>query len=40
MRAEAWDEGFDAGERDAFDLAEHPNHECIKNPYRKEQTDE
>lgn len=31
-----WDEGFDAGERDAFDLHEHPDHECIKNPYRKD----
>lgn len=36
----AWEEGFDAGERDAFDLLEHPDHECIKNPYRKEQTNE
>ncbi|WP_054953071.1 hypothetical protein [Flaviflexus massiliensis] len=36
VRAEAWDEGFDAGERDAFDLDENPDHECLKNPYRKE----
>lgn len=37
VRAEAWDEGFDAGERDAFDLDENPDHECIPNPYRQEQ---
>ena len=33
--AKAWDEGFDAGERDAFDVLENPDHECIRNPYRK-----
>ena len=40
VKAEAWDEGFDAGERDAFDLDENPNHECIKNPYRRDKTHE
>ena len=40
VKAEAWDEGFDAGERDAFDLNENPDHECIPNPYRQEQTND
>ena len=40
VKAEAWDEGFDAGERDAFDLNENPDHECIRNPHRKEQTND
>lgn len=40
VKAEAWDEGFDAGERDAFDLNENPDHECIPNPHRKEQTND
>ena len=35
VKAEAWDEGFDVGERDAFDVLEHPDHDCIVNPYRK-----
>lgn len=35
-KREAWAEGFDAGERDAFDLTEHPNHECIPNPYARD----
>ena len=37
LLVEAWEEGFDAGERDAFDLDENPDHECIPNPYRQEQ---
>ena len=32
----AWDEGFDAGERDALDLDTHPDHTCTPNPYRQE----
>ena len=40
VKAEAWDEGFDAGERDAFDLNENPGYECIPNPYRQEQTND
>lgn len=40
VKADAWEEGFDAGERDAFDLNENPGHECIKNPYRQEQTND
>lgn len=38
IKAEAWDEGFDAGEQDVFehftnDDWEKP-HACIQNPYR------
>jgi len=35
IRAAAWDEGFDAGERDTF---EHETFDepCIENPYRTE----
>jgi hypothetical protein len=36
LKAEAWDEGFNAGERDVFeheDLGDWES-ECIRNPYR------
>ena len=33
--ADAWDEGFDAGEKDAFSHQTF-NEPCIPNPYRKE----
>ena len=33
--ADAWDEGFDAGERDVLEH-ETFNEPCIKNPYRKD----
>lgn len=39
-RAEAWDEGFDAGERDAFHLDTHPDHTCTPNPYRQKEQDQ
>ena len=32
VKAEAWDEGFDAGERDAFHLDTHPDHTCTPQP--------
>jgi hypothetical protein len=35
-KADAWDEGFDAGERDVFQHQELGDwsSECIRNPYR------
>lgn len=35
--ADAWDEGFDAGERDAFSHQTF-DEPCIPNPYRKDQS--
>lgn len=35
--ADAWDEGFDAGEKDAFSHQTF-NEPCIPNPYRKGQS--
>lgn len=37
VKAEAWDEGFDAGERDVFQHEKHGwgDERCIPNPYRK-----
>lgn len=35
--ADAWDEGFDAGEKDAFSHQTF-NEPCIPNPYRKDQS--
>ena len=40
VKAEAWDEGFDAGERDAFHLDTHPDHTCTPNPYRQKEQDQ
>lgn len=39
VKAEAWDAGFDAGERDAFHLDTHPDHTCTPNPYRQKEQD-
>ena len=37
LLAQAWDEGFDAGERDAMDAAHTSGDSpCIPNPYRQE----
>lgn len=37
LLAKAWDEGFDAGERDAMDAAHTSGDSpCIPNPYRQE----
>lgn len=38
VKAQAWDEGFDAGERDVFEheLTHWDDSDCIQNPYRKE----
>lgn len=34
-KAEAWDEGFDAGEKDAWDVdVTNEKHVCTPNPYR------
>ncbi|KAA0916445.1 hypothetical protein [Dietzia sp. ANT_WB102] len=38
-RAEAWDEGYDAGEVCAMD-AMSDDHACFLNPYRQETSDE
>ncbi|MBN6777416.1 hypothetical protein JRG19_02475 [Pseudoclavibacter alba] len=38
VASRAWDEGFDAGEQDAWDAADRPDHECARNPYREETT--
>ena len=35
--ADAWDEGFEAGEKDAFSHQTF-NEPCIPNPYRKDQS--
>ena len=35
LMAEAWEEGAEAGERD-YVTALDPGHECIPNPYRKD----
>ena len=35
LMAEAWDQGAEAGERD-YATALDPDHECIPNPYRKD----
>lgn len=35
LMAEAWDQGAEAGERD-YVTALDPGHECIPNPYRKD----
>ena len=35
LMAEAWDQGAEAGERD-YATALDPGHECIPNPYRKD----
>ena len=37
VKADAWDEGNDAGEICAMD-AEGPDHVCQRNPYRREAT--
>ena len=34
LKAEAWDQGAEAGERD-YATALDPGHECIPNPYRE-----
>jgi hypothetical protein len=40
-KAEAWDEGFDAGEKDAWDVdVTNENHVCTPNPYRSGTTTE
>lgn len=37
VRAEAWAEGFDAGERDVFEHERNGwDRDCIPNPYRKD----
>ena len=39
VKAEAWAEGFDAGERDVWEHEHHEDgwdSECIKNPYKEE----
>lgn len=37
VKRQAWEEGFDAGERDVFEHEKH-NYEnpCIENPYKEE----
>lgn len=37
VKSQAWDEGFEAGERDVFEHEKH-NYEnpCIENPYKEE----
>lgn len=37
IKADAWDEGFDAGELDAMDNLNNDNHECIPNPYQEDE---
>jgi hypothetical protein len=40
-KAEAWDEGFDAGEKDVWDVdITNENHVCTPNPYRSGTTTE
>jgi hypothetical protein len=43
VKAEAWEEGFDAGERDVFEHDERDEwgkeHTCIQNPYRQGETE-
>ncbi len=43
VKADAWEEGFDAGERDVFEHDEGDEwgkeHTCIQNPYRQGETE-